>query len=145
MTTVVLVLAVIVIVLGAPLYNLANSLHEQHRASVELAQARAEKTELTTELNRWSDPDYISAQARERLGYVKPGETATRSSIPAPAISRARRRTMPVRIGRGSLLSPIPQQPRTRRGSSKRRDHVAAGHPGRGSEPKCRRRRASDG
>ncbi|MBD3689977.1 FtsB family cell division protein [Nanchangia anserum] len=84
MTTVVLVLAVIVIVLGAPLYNLANSLHEQHRASVELAQARAEKTELTTELNRWSDPDYISAQARERLGYVKPGETRYKVVDPGP-------------------------------------------------------------
>ena len=30
--------------------------------------------ELTAERERWNDPAYITAQARERLFYVKPGE-----------------------------------------------------------------------
>jgi cell division protein FtsB len=30
---------------------------------------------LQTELNKWSDPAYVAIQARERLHYVRPGET----------------------------------------------------------------------
>ena len=33
-----------------------------------------EVAELEAERERWSDPAYITAQARERLYYVKPGE-----------------------------------------------------------------------
>ena len=32
--------------------------------------------ELTAQHQRWQDPAYVSAQARERLHYVLPGETA---------------------------------------------------------------------
>jgi len=31
--------------------------------------------ELSAERQRWNDPAYVRAQARERLGYVMPGET----------------------------------------------------------------------
>lgn len=75
MTAVALLSVVVLIILGLPLYNLANSLHRHHQVSLELAQAQAQRRELTRDLERWSDPDYISAQARQRLGYVKPGET----------------------------------------------------------------------
>lgn len=34
--------------------------------------------DLTHELSRWDDPAYVRAQARERLAYVYPGETAYR-------------------------------------------------------------------
>jgi cell division protein FtsB len=30
---------------------------------------------LQSELNKWSDPAYVAIQARERLHYVRPGET----------------------------------------------------------------------
>ena len=30
---------------------------------------------MQRQLDLWNDPDYISTQARERLGYVRPGET----------------------------------------------------------------------
>ena len=35
-------------------------------------------SELEAELARWSDPAYVKAQARERLGWVLPGETGYR-------------------------------------------------------------------
>ncbi|MGO1858741.1 FtsB family cell division protein [Ancrocorticia populi] len=48
----------------------------------ELAAARAELTtteehieELQTELDLWNDDDFVRSQARERLGYVMPGQT----------------------------------------------------------------------
>ncbi len=42
--------------------------------------AAAQKTngDLKAQLARWNDPAYITAQARERLSFVMPGETAWR-------------------------------------------------------------------
>jgi len=40
---------------------------------------------LESERERWQDPAYVRIQARERLGYVRPGETsyvATRDGVP---------------------------------------------------------------
>ncbi len=53
------------------------------RAEVEqLRQARdaalAENEDLEAELRRWDDDAYVIAQARERLSFVMPGETAFR-------------------------------------------------------------------
>lgn len=41
-------------------------------ASVQVSEDRI--AELETQRERWSDPAYITTQARERLYYVKPGE-----------------------------------------------------------------------
>jgi len=41
-------------------------------AAVQLS--REEVAELESQYERWSDPAYITTQARERLYYVKPGE-----------------------------------------------------------------------
>ncbi|MFC6915599.1 septum formation initiator family protein [Cellulomonas gelida] len=43
-----------------------------------VAQARERNEDLQAELGRWDDPAYVTAQARERLSYVLPGETAYR-------------------------------------------------------------------
>lgn len=40
-----------------------------------IAERRASIDELEREKARWEDPAYVSAQARERFGYVRPGET----------------------------------------------------------------------
>lgn len=49
---------------------------EQARAlAAEIAKTKAENEALSEEISRYNDPEYISRQARERLGYVKPGET----------------------------------------------------------------------
>ncbi len=42
------------------------------QASVELS--REDVADLEAQRDRWSDPAYITTQARERLYYVKPGE-----------------------------------------------------------------------
>ena len=47
---------------------------EQLRAARDAAQA--ENADLEAELKRWDDDAYIVAQARERLSFVMPGETA---------------------------------------------------------------------
>jgi hypothetical protein len=39
---------------------------------------RAEISRLEDEVARWSDPDYVRAQARDRLGWVLPGEIGYR-------------------------------------------------------------------
>lgn len=40
---------------------------------------------LQAELNKWSDPAYVAIQARERLHYVRPGETGY--IVPSPDTS----------------------------------------------------------
>lgn len=51
----------------------------QQRQARELAaqitQAKNKNQQLEEEISRYQDQDYITRQARERLGYVKPGET----------------------------------------------------------------------
>ena len=44
----------------------------------ERAEAQAEVDALEAELARWDDPNYVQAQARERLAYVFPGESPFR-------------------------------------------------------------------
>lgn len=59
------------------------------RAEVTLAEQQ--EKDLQAELDRWGTDAYVVAQARERLGYVMPGETAYRvvdpeSVVEAPAV-----------------------------------------------------------
>src|SRR5690625_440751 len=42
----------------------------------EVAAAEDREADLRAELARWEDPAYVAAQARERLAFVLPGETA---------------------------------------------------------------------
>lgn len=50
---------------------------EQNRRDVlaELEQARARQSDIERKIELWKDPEYVTSQARERLGFVKPGET----------------------------------------------------------------------
>ena len=41
-----------------------------------VADAQADVDDLNAEIDRWSDPAYIEAQARDRLYYVYPGDIA---------------------------------------------------------------------
>lgn len=68
--------------LAALVVSYASSLRawaEQRSQIAELKAEQAERTdrvgELEGELNRWNDPAYVEAQARERFGWVLPGET----------------------------------------------------------------------
>lgn len=42
----------------------------------EVEAAEQREADLRAELSRWEDPAYVAAQARERLAFVMPGETA---------------------------------------------------------------------
>lgn len=77
-----LVLGLVLIVLAL---SFANSLRiyltQQHDLAVaeqEIRDRSAQIADLQTELARWDDPDFIKAQARDRLGWVMPGETGYR-------------------------------------------------------------------
>jgi hypothetical protein len=48
------------------------------QARTDIAERQATIATLEDELARWSDPAYIKTQARERLGWVLPGEVGYR-------------------------------------------------------------------
>ena len=68
-------------VLVVLLFSYASSLHVYFSQQSAIAASRAEIQanqqaidNLHDQLNRWKDPAYVEAQARERLGWVVPGE-----------------------------------------------------------------------
>lgn len=65
-------------------------------AERDLVAEQVRKAELDNQLERWSDPAYVTSQARSRLSFVMPGEwayrvvdpeTAEETHTPAPTIS----------------------------------------------------------
>jgi cell division protein FtsB len=62
---------------------------------LEDATALAEVSELQAELARWDDPNYVIAQARERLSYVLPGETSYRVIDPETVTGPSPEATVP--------------------------------------------------
>jgi cell division protein FtsL len=73
--------AVLVLVLAVLTVSYASSLRAylQQRAHINdlkasISQHEANIDALETEKKRWEDPAYVEQQARERLGYVLPGE-----------------------------------------------------------------------
>jgi cell division protein FtsB len=73
--------AVLVLVLAVLTVSYASSLRAylQQRSHINdlkasIAQHEADIDALETEKARWDDPAYVRAQARERLGYVMPGD-----------------------------------------------------------------------
>jgi cell division protein FtsB len=73
--------AVLVLVLAVLTVSYASSLRAylQQRAHINdlkasIARHEADIDALETEKERWDDPAYVQQQARERLGYVMPGE-----------------------------------------------------------------------
>ena len=78
LTTRALALAVVILMLTI---SYANSLriyfaqsHEVAATKAEIADREAQIGDLQTELNRWDDPAFVKLQARNRLGWVMPGE-----------------------------------------------------------------------
>lgn len=71
----------------APTLRHAVEQQEQLRrltADVEAAEARNRALEL--ELEQWQDPGFVQAQARDRLGYVMPGEQTFRVMDPETVV-----------------------------------------------------------
>ncbi|NLG56219.1 MAG: septum formation initiator family protein [Rhodococcus sp.] len=61
-----------------PLQNYLGQRARITRLEEQVAQAQSRVDDLQAELERWQDPDWIARQARSRLAYVFPGETAYR-------------------------------------------------------------------
>ncbi len=79
--------ALVVLCLVSVLTPLSASVRQQAELSAlgdEVDAARARVDDLTARTARWDDPAYVSAQARDRLHYVLPGETGYRV-LDAPA------------------------------------------------------------
>ncbi len=77
-----LVLAAVVVLLGLSYASsLRIYLDQQHQlalANQQIAERAARITDLQAELKRWEDPNFVRAQARDRLGWVMPGEIGYR-------------------------------------------------------------------
>ncbi len=76
-------MAVLVLVVAVLAVSYASSLkaYLQQRAHIaelkeQIATTSAEIDDLEREKRRWNDEAFVRAQARERFGYVMPGETA---------------------------------------------------------------------
>lgn len=74
--------AILVLVLAVLAVSYASSMkaYLQQRAHIQelksqIAQREANIDDLEREKRRWRDPAYVQAQARERFGYLMPGET----------------------------------------------------------------------
>jgi cell division protein FtsB len=63
-----------IVVLAPSLRTLVDQRQQIAALEAEVAQQQGDVTDLENELDRWSDPAYIEAQARERIYYVYPGE-----------------------------------------------------------------------
>ncbi len=67
--------ATMAFVLVAPTLNLYFQQMEQERALTEQIEAAKERNaRLEREVAMWEDPDFVRSQARDRLGFVVPGE-----------------------------------------------------------------------
>ena len=92
-TVLVLVLCSLVAILAYPTRQFLSQRSQIADQRVKAEQARQQVDTLTRERARWQDPEYVKAQARERLHYALPGETPFVSVDPAPrpVASRSRR------------------------------------------------------
>lgn len=77
-----LVLIALVVVALAALVPTLNQFVTQRQqlaaAQEQVAAQRQEVARLHTQVDRWEDPTFVAAQARERLLFVMPGETQYR-------------------------------------------------------------------
>jgi len=74
------ILALVLAVLAISFASSAKA-YLQQRHDIDALQSRIATTQqqiaaTQSQLDRWKDPAYVALQARERFGYVMPGETA---------------------------------------------------------------------
>ena len=82
---VVLIVAAILSVMLVPsLYQWWQQERELAQIKAQVAEQQQKNADMQRQLDLWNDPDYISTQARERLGYVRPGETQYTVVDPGP-------------------------------------------------------------
>jgi cell division protein FtsB len=84
------VVALLAVALSVPIRNWLTQRAEVAALQADIAASSARVIDLQAELSRWSDPAFISAEARRRLHFVLPGEigyiTIARDGTPAESI-----------------------------------------------------------
>lgn len=71
----VVVLLVLVISYASSLRIYFSQAHEISATRVEIADHQRQISQLQGELAQWDNPDHVRTEARQRLGWVVPGET----------------------------------------------------------------------
>lgn len=107
-TLVLVVVVLLAFALVAPTLGAYVRQQEQHRdlrADLEAAQQRSD--ELQAAVDRWHDDDYVRNQARNRLGFVMPGETPYRVLDPETITGER----APEESDSGDLTGPVPLAP----------------------------------
>lgn len=90
----VFLLMIVVVTIGSVEFistvrNYALSLAELHSLQREENDLRNQKRSLDNDIDRWKDKAYITAQARDRLGFIFPGEQAVRVEHPEAVTGNA--------------------------------------------------------
>ena len=78
------VAAILSVMLVPSLYQWWQQERELAQIKAQVAEQQQKNADMQRQLDLWNDPDYISTQARERLGYVRPGETQYTVVDPGP-------------------------------------------------------------
>lgn len=73
---VLVVVSVLVVSYASSLKAYLEQRHDITTLQTEIVQRKAHIDKLEKQTTRWQDPAYVKQQARERFGYVMPGETA---------------------------------------------------------------------
>ncbi|MEU0314905.1 septum formation initiator family protein [Nocardioides sp. NPDC006273] len=73
---IILVVAVLVISYASSLRAYIQQRNDINALQTEIAERKEHIKRLEEQTRRWEDPAYVQQQARERFGYVMPGETA---------------------------------------------------------------------
>lgn len=71
----ILLLGVVMVLLVPKLYVWMKQEEELRAITIQVQLAQQRNAQMQEKLELWNDPEFIASQARERLGYVKPGET----------------------------------------------------------------------
>ncbi len=71
----VLVVALLTVSFASSLRAYVQQRNHLNELKAQIAETEADINDLETEKRRWQDPAYVRAQARERFGFVLPGET----------------------------------------------------------------------
>lgn len=78
MLAVVVLVAVLIILYGGTFNAFIHQQSQIAQAKQQIQDYKDSIASLEAEIERWNDPEYVKAQARERLGWVLPGETGFR-------------------------------------------------------------------
>ena len=78
------VAAILSVMLVPSLYQWWQQERELAQIKAQVAEQQQKNADMQRQLDLWNDPDYSSTQARERLGFVRPGETQYTVVDPGP-------------------------------------------------------------